>query len=30
LKCLIEIVKIRNSTLDEVVKDLNIKPKNYG
>ena len=30
LKCLVEIVKIRNSTLDEVVKDLNIKPKNYG
>lgn len=30
VKCLIEIAKIRNSTLDEVIKDLNIKPKSYG
>lgn len=30
IKCLIEIAEFRNSTLDEVLKDLNIKPKNYG
>lgn len=30
LKCLIEIAKIRNSTIDEVIKDLNIQPQNYG
>lgn len=30
LKCLAEIAKLRNSTLDETVKDLQIKPKNYG
>ena len=30
LKCLIEIAKMRNSTIDEVIKDLNIKPRNYG
>ena len=30
IKCLIEIAKIRNSTLDEVMQDLDIKPKNYG
>lgn len=30
LKCIAEIAKIRHSSLDEVFKDLNIKPKNYG
>lgn len=30
LKCLIEISKIRNQSLDEIMKELNIKPKNYG
>lgn len=30
VKCLVEIAKLRNSTLDEVKKDLDIKPKNYG
>jgi hypothetical protein len=30
LKCLAEIAKIRRSTLEEVVKDLNIRPQNYG
>ena len=29
LKCLVEITKIRNSTIDEVMKELNIKPKSY-
>lgn len=30
IKCLVEIAKLRNSTLKEVMKDLNIKPKSYG
>jgi predicted peroxiredoxin len=30
LKCLAEIAEIRNSTLDDIVRDLKIKPKNYG
>lgn len=30
LQCLVEISKLRHSTLDEVIKELNIKPKNYG
>lgn len=29
LKCLMEIAKIRNKTLREVMKELNIKPKSY-
>lgn len=30
LECAIEIAKIRNLTLEEVYRDLKIKPKNYG
>lgn len=30
LRCLIEISKIRNQSLDEIMTELNIKPKNYG
>jgi len=29
LKCLVEIAKIRQKTLPDVMKELNIKPKNY-
>ncbi|HMS43182.1 MAG TPA: hypothetical protein PKE69_23335 [Pyrinomonadaceae bacterium] len=29
LECLMEIAKIRNKTLREVMKELNIKPKSY-
>jgi hypothetical protein len=29
LKCLVEIAEIRQKTLPEVMKELNIKPKNY-
>ena len=30
LRCLIEISKIRNQSIDEIMLELNIKPKNYG
>lgn len=30
IKNIAEIAKLRNSTLKEVIKDLNIKPKSYG
>ncbi len=30
LRCLIEISKIRKQSLDEIMLELNIKPKNYG